>query len=84
MVKASTSAYNWGMWDNKRGANYNVVSGRLYPNSTAAEDTYTYCDFVSNGFKIKLPAGDTPGNWSGVTYIYAAFAENPFKYALAR
>ena len=39
-------------------------------------------DFLSNGVKIR-------GTWSGFntngdTYVYAAFAENPFKYALAR
>jgi hypothetical protein len=42
----------------------------------------TYLDILSNGFKLR-------GNWnssnaSGGTYIYMAFAENPFKYANAR
>lgn len=84
MVKATDATFNWGIWDDKRGSNYNPVSGRLYPDVANVEDTYAYCDFVSNGFKIKLPYRDNPGNYSGVTYMYAAFAENPFKYALAR
>ena len=39
-------------------------------------------DYVSNGFKIRT----TNVNWnaSGGTYIYMAFAEQPFKYANAR
>ena len=39
-------------------------------------------DYVSNGFKIR----NTNVNWnaSGGTYIYMAFAEQPFKYANAR
>jgi hypothetical protein len=37
---------------------------------------------VSNGFKIRGTAADTNGN--GNTIIYAAFAENPFKNALAK
>ena len=40
-------------------------------------------DILSNGFKLR---GDGSGstNASAATYIYAAFAENPFKYSLAR
>ena len=37
-------------------------------------------DLVSNGAKIR----SNNNNTSGQTYIYAAFAENPFKYANAR
>jgi hypothetical protein len=38
-------------------------------------------DIVSNGFKSRSA---TEYNASGGTYIYAAFAENPLKYANAR
>jgi hypothetical protein len=54
----------------------------LYANISNAEDTGRPVDFVSNGFKIRYSAGDP--NVSGGTYIYAAFAENPFKNSLAR
>jgi hypothetical protein len=37
--------------------------------------------FVSNGFKVRSTSAI---NASGGTYIYMAFAENPFKYSLAR
>jgi len=39
-------------------------------------------DFLSNGFKMR--AGNAGDNASGGTYIFAAFAESPFKYSLAR
>ena len=39
-------------------------------------------DSLSNGFKVRNSANGY--NASGGTYIYAAFAENPFKYANAR
>jgi hypothetical protein len=39
-------------------------------------------DLVSNGFKIRDASAFD--NSSGDTYIYMAFAENPFKYANAR
>jgi hypothetical protein len=38
-------------------------------------------DFNSNGFKIRNTFANT--NASGGTYIYMAFASNPFKYANA-
>ena len=39
-------------------------------------------DVLSNGFKIRVSASGLNG--SGVVFIFAAFAENPFKYARAR
>jgi hypothetical protein len=39
-------------------------------------------DFTSNGFKIRETSGGWNGN--GGTIIFAAFAESPFKYSLAR
>ena len=39
-------------------------------------------NILSNGFQIIKSDGDV--NNSGTTFIYIAFAENPFKYALAR
>jgi hypothetical protein len=54
----------------------------LYANASDAEATYTTVDFLSNGFKMRL--SDTSFNGSGSNFIFAAFAEAPFKYALAR
>jgi hypothetical protein len=59
-----------------------VIGEELYPNLNNAGSTATDLDALSNGFKLRSTAADL--NASGGTYIYAAFAENPFKYALAR
>jgi hypothetical protein len=85
MVKASSTTSNWSIMDNKRTASYNSISaaGLLYPNLSNAEaGSGEWIDFLSNGFKIVNAFGDS--NSSGVTYIYAAFAETPFKNSLAR
>jgi hypothetical protein len=85
MVKrTSSSGTEWVLFDDKRDT-YNEVIHYLFPSSSAAESTataYYGLDFVSNGFKWRKV--HTPTNSSGATYIYAAFAENPFKNALAR
>ena len=48
-----------------------------------AEETNREMDFTSNGFKQRdATSGDL--NDDGVTYIYMAFAEIPFKYANAK
>ncbi len=83
LVKASSAVENWLILDSSTGA-YNVISNTLLPNSSAAESTgNNRVDFLSNGFKARASAGVSP-NASGVTYIYAAFAENPMKFSLAR
>jgi len=83
LAKASSGAENWVVLDAATGA-YNVISNTLLPNTSGAEVTGTArVDFLSNGFKLKATGGASP-NGSGVTYVYAAFAENPFKYSLAR
>jgi hypothetical protein len=79
--KRTDTASDWGVIDSSRDTG-NATSYDLTPNATAAEGTGYSLDFLSNGFKIRLTA--TRINASGGTYIYAAFAENPFKYALAR
>jgi hypothetical protein len=43
---------------------------------STSDPTETNWDFVSNGFKIR--SSWTGKNASGGTYIYMAFAENPF------
>lgn len=74
----STSGYNWTIVDSTRNP-HNPVDTYLFPNQTLSDDTYsTYnLDFVSNGFKLRNSSA-TDTNYTGNTYIYAAFAENPF------
>ena len=72
---------SWAVYDSARNT-YNVANLSLYPNLSSADDTYDVLDFTSNGFKIRTTALGV--NQSGDTFIVAAFAENPFKNALAR
>jgi len=81
MVKGSSAAESWTIWDNKRNA-YNTASNFLYANTSNSELSPAEVDFVSNGFKLRNASSQ--GNVSGRTYIYLAFAEHPFKYANAR
>ena len=82
LQKRTDSADSWHILDNKR-VGYNPNNWRLYPNVANAETTAgVRADFLSNGFKLL----DSNGDWnaSGGTYIYLAFADQPFKYANAR
>ena len=77
IVKRSSGTGNWLLYDNKRGA-FNLNDEYIYgnePNAEATSSTSGY-DFLSNGFKTRNTYND--GNVSGQTYIYMAFAENPF------
>ena len=76
LLKKTSAADGWRLFDNKR-AGYNDDNYRLAPNDNTGEDTATtYLDILSNGVKIRGTAGSF--NQSGGTYIYMAFAENPF------
>jgi hypothetical protein len=80
LIKSSTAIDAWLIYDNKRNT-FNVASTNLVPNTTAADATISGIDFVSNGFKLRTIT-TTPN--AAQTYIFAAFAESPFKYARAR
>jgi hypothetical protein len=84
LIKRTDSAgYSWLLHDTARSPE-NPSDELLVPNTSSAESTAAAqnIDFVSNGFKLRT--SDAFYNASGGTYIYAAFAENPFKYSLAR
>jgi hypothetical protein len=85
LVKDTISAGYWGIFDAVRSS-YNVGNQYLQAQSSSAEDsTYPQIDFLSNGFKLRANnATSAQNNLSGNTYIFAAFAESPFKYSLAR
>lgn len=82
LIKAVNNAYDWELIDTSRSP-YNGSSKYLQPNLSNAEYSTTSdnIDILSNGFKMR-------NNWTRlndtISYIYAAFAENPFKNALAR
>lgn len=84
LIKSSTVATSWYLFDAARGT-INVNSTVLYPDTSAVEDTNAGqgLDFTSNGFKVRAASGYGLNN-SSATYIFAAFAESPQKYSLAR
>ena len=82
MIKSSSSAVGNWLIQNSKTLGYNPSNSELYANLSNAETTADRTDLLSNGFKPRINSAEN--NSSGVTYIYAAFAENPFKYALAR
>jgi hypothetical protein len=79
----NTTNYSWIIWDSARGA-YNLNNADLFPDLNIAEfiSTTDVIDMLSNGFKAR--ATGLGLNGSGNSIIYAAWAENPFKNALAR
>jgi hypothetical protein len=81
LVKASSAVDIWNVVDSVRDP-YNAAKKNIWINQNSAEDSTTAgMDLLSNGFK---PRNQFNYNGSGVTYIYAAFAENPFSVARAR
>jgi hypothetical protein len=75
------SAGDWTIWNNK-SLGYNVDNNNLRTNYASAENADDDVDLLSNGFKWRTT--NTDKNASGVTILYLAFAEYPFKYANAR
>jgi len=79
--KVTSASSDWLMQDNKRSESggSNQIRNYLFPNSSQAEvsnQDYFNIDFLSNGFKMRSTDGGANG--SGSSYIYMAFAENPF------
>lgn len=83
LLKRTDAAGDWILLDTSRST-YNATQNTLYPNGADAESTSTAyaTDILSNGFKMRNSYANLNG--SGITVIYAAFAENPFKNSLAR
>jgi hypothetical protein len=81
LMKCSSSdlgaTANWVVKDAARSPN-NSALANLYPNSSALEDSVSTAsiDLLSNGFKIR--GIYAPINSNTATFIYIAFAENPF------
>ena len=82
LIKCTSAVTDWFIFDSSRNL-YNVTNSRLWADTTNAESSnVNTLDLLSNGFKLR----DADGAWnaSGATYVYACFAETPFKYAGAR
>lgn len=87
LIKNITTSEQWAVMDNQRPPIGNNNTANFLPlQSSGAEDvnaSYHQIDRLSNGFKIRGAAQELI-NLSGHSYIYAAFAEAPFKYSTAR
>jgi hypothetical protein len=81
MHKRTDTTGAWIIFDTSRDV-FNAPSKYILPNSSNSEASGTVYDINSNGIKIRDSSSDN--NASGGTYIFAAFAESPFKYARAR
>ena len=85
MAKRTDVGAPWLIYDSSRNTS-NVVNNYLQPSANDAEGSGSspndVNDFLSNGFKIRC--SNLGENANGGTFIYMAFAENPFKNSLAR
>ena len=83
IVKDLDDAENFVIFDNERSS-LNVVDDGLFPNADSAETTGSGSgfdvDFLANGFKMRCTHDNMNG---GSTYVFAAWAEVPYKYATA-
>jgi hypothetical protein len=83
ITKRTDSSGNWYINDSGRSPanSTDLFGGNLYADSANAESG-NGMDMLSNGFRIRNT--DSSQNASSGTYIYLAFAENPFKFSNAR
>ena len=82
-TKRTDGSGSWLVHDNARNTS-NVTDKILLWNDSGAEfsGSNDKIDMLSNGFKVKSSNAGINGNNND--YIYAAWAENPFKFAVAR
>jgi hypothetical protein len=84
-VDTGDSSADWFIYDTARST-FNAVDDALFPNRNIAEanETSHAFDILSNGFRVRSTSTSGLSNKSGNTYVWAAFAEHPFKTARAR
>ena len=75
MFKQTNTTSNWTIYDTTRDT-FNVMEDKIHPNTNGAESDFTGLDSLSNGFKFRTNEGTF--NASGGSFIYMAFAEQPF------
>ena len=76
LIRRTDATNNWLIYDHKRSG-YNPKQDKLYPDDASAEDaSTTSVDLLSNGFKLR--ASSASQNALNGTYIFMAFAANPF------
>jgi len=75
IIKRTDTVNSWMVGDNKINP-FNVTDNMLRADLPDAQQSGNYVDYLSNGFKPRFSGNAF--NASGGTYIYMAFAENPF------
>ena len=75
MTKVTNTTSNWFLHDNKR-LGFNASNSTLGSDLTNSESSTNRLDILSNGFKFRNTSGAV--NSASNTYIYMAFAEQPF------
>jgi hypothetical protein len=82
LKEATGTTSNWTIMDTARDT-FNLATKELGANLSTEENNATQfagdTDILSPGFKLRTANSEV--NASGSTYIFAAFAEAPFKYA---
>ena len=81
LIKNISASSAWYIFDSARNT-YNVMDNYLRANLSNAEGSLDFCDFLSNGFRIRSSAAEWNG--SGNKIIVLSFAEAPFAFANAR
>ncbi|MFM7346763.1 MAG: hypothetical protein ACKO1J_15510, partial [Tagaea sp.] len=81
LIKNITGATSWSLFDTAINP-ANQAGPRLIPNLAAAEAADGVLDILSSGFKLRENNANTNG--AATNYVFAAFAETPFKFANAR
>ena len=79
ITKSVDSTSSWHIFDNLREG-YNVDNDPLIVEATTAEATTDMVDLLSNGFKFRISSDPNVAE----SYIFLAWASNPFKFATAR
>jgi hypothetical protein len=72
MLKDTSTAYDWMIFDNKRNG-FNPDNDDLEPSNNSAESNTNKLDILSSGFKLRK--ADADANASGDTFIYMAFSD---------
>ena len=83
MLKSMDTSYSsWLVTDNKLNPTNDGAGTNLWAEDSSAENPNSYgYDFLSNGFKLRATSSNLNSTHS---FIYIAFAEQPFKYSNAR
>jgi hypothetical protein len=78
LIKSTSASTDWPICDSTRSP-YNIAQYALYADLNNSESPSNFVNFLSNGIQIISTFANL--NTSGATYVYMAFASNPFKYS---